>query len=114
MRKFPNIKQFDSMDCGATCLRIVAQYYGRRYTSDTLNEICQATREGVSLGIMVSAAEHLGFRTSCGQTTINKLINQRPFPCILHWNQNHFVVLYNIKKQLEGILSFIYLIREKD
>lgn len=94
------------MDCGATCIRIVAQFYGHRYSSDTLNEICQATREGVSLSIMVNAAEYLGFRTSCGQTTINKLIKQRPFPCILHWNQNHFVVLYDIKKTIKGNLKF--------
>jgi ATP-binding cassette subfamily B protein len=94
------------MDCGATCLRIVAQYYRRKYNADTLNKICPATHEGVSLGIMVNASENLGFRTSCGQTTIKKLVKQRPFPCILHWNNNHFVVLYDIKKTIKNEYRF--------
>ena len=53
------------------------------------------------LGI-ADAAEYIGFRTICGRMTLGKMVEQRPFPCILHWNQDHFVVLYDAKKKRDG------------
>lgn len=90
------------MDCGATCIRIIARFYGRYYSAESLQGICDPTHDGVSLRVMMDTAENLGFTVSSGKTTLQKLINQRPFPCILHWNQNHFIVLYDIKRNLFG------------
>lgn len=96
MRKFPHYPQPDVMDCGPTCLRIVAKYYGRHYNLETLRELTWKTREGVSLLTIADAAEKIGFRTQGVRLTIDKL-PEIPMPAILHWNQDHFVVLYKIK-----------------
>lgn len=97
MNTFPHIKQPDAMECGATCLRMICKYYGKVYSAETMQDLCRVTHEGVSLLGINDAAEYLGFRTVCGRLTLEKLVSQRPFPCILHWNQEHFVVLYDIK-----------------
>lgn len=100
MRKsFPFYQQLDTMDCGPTCLRIVAKYYGRSYTLQKLREKCFINREGVSLLGISDAAESIGFRTQGVRITFPQLINDLSFPVILHWNQNHFVVCYGIKKK---------------
>ncbi len=90
------------MECGATCLRMIAKFYGKEYSAETMQRLCVVTREGVSLLSMSDAAEHLGFRTVCGRITLEKVVEQRPFPCILHWNQEHFVVLYDVKTRRDG------------
>ena len=102
MKPFPHIKQPDSMECGSTCLRMIAKYYGKEYSAETMQELCLVTREGVSLLGISDAAEYLGFRTVCGRITLEKVVEQRPFPCILHWNQEHFVVLYDVKTKRNG------------
>ena len=102
MRTFPHITQPDSMECGATCLRMIAKFYGREYSAETMQRICLVTREGVSMLSLSDAAEYLGFRTVCGRMTLEKVVEQRPFPCILHWNQEHFVVLYDVKTRRDG------------
>ncbi|WP_298548119.1 peptidase domain-containing ABC transporter [uncultured Parabacteroides sp.] len=99
---FPHIKQPDAMECGATCLRMICKYYGKDYSAETMQDLCIVTHEGVSLLSMSDAAEYLGFRTVCGRLTLEKLVTQRPFPCILHWNQEHFVVLYDVKTKRNG------------
>ena len=106
VKPFPHIKQPDSMECGATCLRMIAKYYGKEYSAETMQELCLVTREGVSLLSMSDAAEYLGFRTVCGRITLEKVIEQRPVPCILHWNQEHFVVLYDVKTKRNGEHQF--------
>lgn len=88
--------QLDSMDCGPTCLRIIAKYYGHIYTVQSLREKSYISREGVSMLGISKAAEAIGFRSSGVKITINGL-KKSPLPCILHWNQNHFVVCYKIK-----------------
>ena len=103
---FPHIKQPDAMECGATCLRMIAKYYGKEYPAETMQRICHVTREGVSLLGISDAAEELGFRTVSGRITLEKVVSQRPFPCILHWNQEHFVVLYDVKRRRDGELRF--------
>ena len=94
---FPFIEQPDSMRCGITCLRMICKYYGQDYSLDILSKICFATTEGVSMFGLNEAAKGLGFQKQNARVSIERM-QQMPLPCILHWNQNHFVVLYKIKK----------------
>lgn len=85
------------MDCGATCLRIVFKYYGKQVSIHRIRKLCQTTKNGVNLLGISEAAEKLGFRTYGVRLSLEQL-NQIELPAILHWNQNHFVVLYKIRK----------------
>lgn len=103
MRKlFPNYRQLDAMDCGPTCLRMIAKYYGQSYSIQHLREKSFITRAGVSMLGISDAAETIGFRTQGVKITFEQLVSEKPLPCILHWNQNHFVVCYDIKKKRNG------------
>ena len=93
--KFPFYKQLDTMDCGPTCLRMIAKHYGKSYTLDYLRERSFYTREGVSILGISDAAEDIGFRTLSIKIDIDRLVDEVPLPCIAHWNQNHFVVVYH-------------------
>jgi ATP-binding cassette subfamily B protein len=84
------------MDCGPTCLRMIAKFYGRTYAAATLRERAFITREGVSMLGISDAAESIGFRTEGVRITLGQLKHDVPLPCILHWNQRHFVVLYGL------------------
>ena len=97
IKPFPHYTQLDAMDCGPTCLRMISKYNGRSYTLQTLRERSYITREGVSMLGISDAAESIGFRTSGVKISLEQLKNEALLPCILHWNQNHFVVLYKIK-----------------
>lgn len=97
MRKIKAYWQHDAMLCGVTSLRIIADYYGRYYTEAYLSDICKATTEGVSMLGISEAANKIGFRSVAGRIPLSQLSNI-PLPCILHWNQNHFVVLYKVRK----------------
>lgn len=93
---FPYYTQYDAMDCGPTCLRMVAKYYGKHYKLDTLRERSFITREGVSLLGISRAAESIGFRTMGVKINFEQLKTEAPLPAIVHWNQSHFVVVYKI------------------
>ena len=95
---FPIVYQKDSMQCGIACLAAVSEYYGKKYSLNFLENFCFATTEGVSLKGLEEAAQILGFRTHAGKVPLHSL-KKLPLPCILHWNQNHFVVLYKITKK---------------
>lgn len=95
---FPFYRQFDAMDCGPTCLRMVSKHCGQDYPLEYLRDSCFLTKQGVSLLGISEAAEKIGFRTLAVRIDSEKLVNQAPLPCILHWNQNHFVVLYKADK----------------
>ena len=97
MRRFRFIKQHDSMNCGIACLQMICEYYGRRFNQKSLSSICHATAEGVSLLSIKDAATTLGLNTLSGSLTLEELATST-LPCILHWNQNHFVVLYKVKR----------------
>lgn len=99
MKHFKYYKQLDAMDCGPTCLRMVAKYYGKTYSLQYLRSLSYITREGVSLLGISDAAESIGFRTKGYRLTWEQLRDEVPFPCIVHWNQRHFVVVYDIKKK---------------
>lgn len=105
---FPFYKQLDAMDCGPTCLRMVAKHYGKSYSLDFLRQNAHITREGVSLLGISEAAEKIGFRTLAAKITFEQLDEEATLPCILHWNQKHFVVLppqnYNRNKKNDKIL----------
>lgn len=101
MNIFPFFKQPDQMDCGPTCLRMVAKHYGKNFSLQRLREISGINREGVSLLGISEAAEKVGFRTTGARLTVSQL-DELSLPAILHWQQNHFVVLYNRKGKREG------------
>lgn len=91
------IRQRDSMLCGIACLQMISEHYGKKFSQTYLSKICFATAEGVSLLGIKDAAAKIGFYTISGRLTIDEL-SSATLPCILHWNQNHFVVLYKVKK----------------
>ncbi len=97
--QFPYYKQLDAMDCGPTCLKIIAQYYGRNYSIKTLRDKCHITREGVSLLGISDAAELIGFRSTGVKISWEQLRDEMHMPCIVHWNQRHFVVVYKIAQK---------------
>lgn len=97
--KFPSYIQLDGMDCGATCLQIISKFYGRYFSQQTMRELCHITRNGVSLRGISDAAEAVGYRTIGAKLTWEQLQNDAMLPCIVHWNQSHFIVVYNIKKK---------------
>lgn len=106
MRIFPIVIQHDSMQCGIACLQMVCKYFGREYSSYSLSKLCFATTEGVSLLSINDVANILGLHTLCAKTTTERLA-AAPLPCILHWNQNHFVVCYKIKKKNGKVQLYI-------
>ncbi|MDR2234212.1 MAG: peptidase domain-containing ABC transporter [Tannerella sp.] len=97
--KFPFFRQLDAMDCGPSCLRMIAKHYGRVFSVRQLREKSFIQRTGVNLMGMSEAAESIGFRTTAVRTSIKKLKEQAKLPCILHWRQEHFVVLYKITRK---------------
>ena len=96
---FPFYKQLDAMDCGPSCLRMIAKYYGRNYSLQFLRDRSYITNAGVSMQGISDAAESIGFRTMGVKITFKQLTDEVPLPCIVHWHQNHFVVVYKINKK---------------
>ena len=105
IKPFPHYSQLDAMDCGATCLRMISKYYGKSFTNQTLREKCFITRSGVSLLGISEAAESIGFRSLGVQIPYEELMKVQ-VPCILHWNQKHFVVLYKIEKPFFSFANY--------
>jgi ATP-binding cassette subfamily B protein len=97
MKRFPFHRQHDAMQCGVACLQMVCEWFGQKIPARDIDRICCSTAEGVSLLAMSRAAEKMGLHTACGRFTVDSL-RKVPLPCILHWNQNHFVVLYKIRR----------------
>jgi ATP-binding cassette subfamily B protein len=97
MAKFPTYRQTESKDCGPTCIKIVAKYYGKVINTQQLRDLSETTREGSSLMGLSDAVESVGLKSLGVKLSAEKL-EEAPLPCILHWNKNHFVVLYKIKK----------------
>lgn len=112
MSKFHHYKQLDNMDCGPSCLRMVAKHYGKTYSLQYLRSRSYITREGVSMLGISDAAESIGFRTKGYRLTWEQLRDEVPLPCIIHWNQHHFVVVYDIQKG-KKLSFFSKLKREK-
>lgn len=90
------------MDCGASCLQMIVAYYGKKFDENQIRQTCALSRNGVSLLGISRAAETIGFRTIGGCFPFNTLIKGIPLPCIIHWNQNHFVVIHKIRRNRRG------------
>ncbi|MDX1940612.1 MAG: peptidase domain-containing ABC transporter [Saprospiraceae bacterium] len=97
-KEFPFYQQLDAMDCGATCLRMIARHYGRYYSLEQLREMTYMGKQGVTLLGISDAAEYIGLQSLALKTTYDRLIRDIPLPCIAHWNEDHFVVVYKVNK----------------
>lgn len=97
MLKFPHHKQTEAKDCGPTCIKIIAKHFGKIINTQQLRTLSETTREGSSLLGLSEAVEKMGFRSLGVKLTFTKLL-EAPLPCIVHWNKNHYVVVYRIKK----------------
>ena len=97
MPKFPFYKQADFKDCGPTCLKIISAYYHKNISIEKLRSLSENTREGSSLLGLSDAAEKLHFKSIGAKLSLDSL-KEMNLPCILHWNKNHYVVLYKIVK----------------
>ena len=98
MLRFKTFQQAEEMDCGATCLRMVAKHHGRYLSQEFLREKTRISREGVSLLGISEGAESIGLQTLALPVTLEQLENEIPLPCILPWNEEHFVVLHRTRK----------------
>jgi ATP-binding cassette subfamily B protein len=95
---FPFVKQHDAMDCGPACLKMIAAYHGKNFSMDYLRKKCYITKEGVSFLGLSEAADSAGFRTMGVKIPFDVLREKIALPCIVHWRQKHFVVVYRIRK----------------
>lgn len=93
-KKFPFYKQLDTRDCGPTCLRMISKYHGRSIETAYLREISNLAGDGTTMGGLADAAEKIGFSTLALNVTYEDLSSQIPLPCIAHWRQRHYVVIY--------------------
>lgn len=101
--KFPHFRQSDSNDCGPTCLRIVSKYFGKDVDLISVRKNCFIGKKGVSMAGIAYAAEQIGFETHAAKISLEELHKKAPLPCIVHWNENHFLVVYKISK------SFVWI-----
>jgi ATP-binding cassette subfamily B protein len=110
---FPHEYQMDAKDCGPACLKIIAKYYGKYYSLQYLRDLCGITREGVSFLDISYAAEKIGLRSLSVKADLNDLINKVLLPCVIHWNNDHFIVVYKatpkkiyVSDPAKGLLSY--------
>lgn len=97
-KKFPHYHQYDQMDCGPACLRIISRYYGKDFSLQYLRSLAGNSRAGSNLLGLSEAAEKLGFKTMAAKVKYENLVKINAFPFICFWNQNHYVVVYKIRK----------------
>ena len=113
MYKFPSYIQHDQMDCGPACLKIISKYNSKTFSLKYLRDRCYITREGVSLFDIGRAAEDIGYRTLAIKLAFEDLMTKMPLPLIVHWKQNHFIVVYKITRSkvyvsdpAQGLISY--------
>ncbi|MEQ9443893.1 MAG: peptidase domain-containing ABC transporter [Cyclobacteriaceae bacterium] len=97
--KFPFYRQLDSVDCGATCLRMIARHYGIHYSLEELRKLTYTGKEGASLLHLSEAAQQMGLLTKAVAVDIHTLLEDVSLPCIAHWQQSHFIVIYRVTKK---------------
>ena len=90
---FPFYKQLDAMDCGPTCLRMIAKYFGRSISLEFLRNKSEFGKEGITMLGLADAAESIGLKAIGTKLTLEQLVNEVTLPAILYWDQYHFVVL---------------------
>lgn len=93
MTSFPLYFQFDSCDCGPACLRMISSYYGVYRTSHVIRRYCRIDKDGVSLYGITNAAEKIGFNVTTNKLSWEAFLDAFNGPCIVHWTQNHFILL---------------------
>lgn len=98
LKRFPHYRQHNVSDCGPTSLRMIAKFYGLNYSAEMLRRHCYISRRGVNMQGINEGAQYIGFDTVGVKITFGQLVEEGVFPCILYWNQNHFVVCYGIEK----------------
>ena len=96
--RFPFHAQLDAMDCGPTALRMICMHFGRDFPHERLRELCRIGKGGVNLLGISEAAERLGIRSLPVRLSFKRLRDEAPLPCIAHWENNHFVVVYEITR----------------
>ena len=99
MKSFPVYRQYDYMDCGATCLRMIARYYGQTYSLESLRNITHTGKQGVNLLNLSQAAEKIGFMAKPVKAGWDVLQEYENLPCIVHWKNNHYIVVYRVTKR---------------
>jgi len=97
LKRFPFYKQHNEMDCGPTCLRMIAKYYGKSFSTEYLRKLMYTGKTGTSLLALSEAAEKVGLRSVGLRLGYDDLVEAAPFPCIGYWQQRHFIVIYKIK-----------------
>ncbi|MDR1763486.1 MAG: peptidase domain-containing ABC transporter [Dysgonamonadaceae bacterium] len=121
IKRFPHEYQLDAKDCGPACLKIISKYYGKYYSLQYLRDLCGLTREGVSLLDISYAAEKIGLRSISVRVSMHDLTERVPLPAIIHWDNNHFVVIYratgkrvSVSDPARGLVSYSFeAFREK-
>lgn len=98
--KFPFYQQLDQMDCGPTCLRILSKYYGKSISIQYLRTLAETTRAGSSMLGLSQAAEKIGYRSLGVRVSYKKMVEESLFPTIAHWNKYHYIIIYEIKKDV--------------
>ena len=94
--RFPTFRQLDRMDCGPACIKIISEHYGKNIDFKKIKDSSYLTKQGVSLAGIISAAENIGFDTMPVKVTYKELLEKVNLPCIIHWNNNHFIVVYKV------------------
>lgn len=100
--RFKVIRQLDAMDCGPSCLAMVLEHYGKPADRDALRRACALGKDGVSMLGVSRAAELQGMRAVGGRIPFEVLAREALLPCIVHWDQMHFVVVYRTKRLRKG------------
>ncbi len=96
LKRFPSYIQSEAKDCGSSCLKIVAKYYGKNIGIERIRMLSETTRGGASLTGLINAANEIGLKAIGVKESFNVLKENAPLPAIVHWNQDHFVVVYKI------------------
>ncbi|BAZ12494.1 cyclic nucleotide-regulated ABC bacteriocin/lantibiotic exporter [Calothrix sp. NIES-4071] len=94
-KRYPYFQQQSAADCGAACLVMVSQYWGKHFSVNRLRDIANVDRNGASLRGLAAAAESIGFSTRPVKATIDKIAEQC-LPAILHWEGKHYIVVYEV------------------
>lgn len=108
-RSFPNDRQLDIMDCGPSCLKMIAKHYGKFYSIQYLRDKCGITKEGISFLDLSYAGETIGLRTLSIKCTIEDLLTKIPLPAIIHWDNSHFIIVYKTIVKKKGKITDGYL-----
>ncbi|KMQ64771.1 hypothetical protein ACM46_11085 [Chryseobacterium angstadtii] len=98
-KRYPFFRQLDTMDCGPTCLKMISAYHGKELSLNYLRDLSDVRSQGTSVSGLKYAAEKLGFKTLAAELSLEILLEKAPLPCILHWDHNHFVVLWHLTEK---------------